>query len=84
MLVIRRRLGETLIIGEDVEIEILETAGSSVKLGIRAPRNVAVIRKELLLTRRQNRAASRDIPHSALEELLSALKAACSSTISPL
>ena len=47
MLVIRRRPGEALVIGEDVEIEILESSASQVKLGIRAPKSVAVLRKEI-------------------------------------
>ena len=40
MLVIRRRSGESLLVGDNVEIEILEVSGGQVKLGIRAPRDV--------------------------------------------
>jgi carbon storage regulator len=58
MLVIRRRSGESLLIGDQVEIEILEIEGSQVKLGIRAPREIAVLRKEIQLTIEQNRTAS--------------------------
>jgi carbon storage regulator len=57
MLVIRRRAGESLLIGDQAEIEILEIEGSQVKLGIRAPRHVSVLRKEIQLTIAQNRAA---------------------------
>ena len=59
MLVIRRRPGEALLIGDDVEIEILEIAASQVKIGIRAPRAVTVLRKEIRLTMDQNRAVAR-------------------------
>jgi len=58
MLVIRRRAGESFCIGEDVEVEVLEIASSQVKIGIRAPRQVAVLRGEIHLTQQQNRAAS--------------------------
>jgi carbon storage regulator len=71
MLVIRRRAGECLVIGGDIEIEVLETAGSQVKLGIRAPRTVPVARKELLLIGEQNRAASIPAAPEAVDRLLS-------------
>ena len=58
MLVVRRRQGESLVIGEDVEVVILEAGPNRVKLGIMAPREVLVFRKELELTREQNRAAA--------------------------
>jgi carbon storage regulator len=69
MLVIRRRAGESLVIGDRVEVEILEIASSQVKIGIRAPREVAVLRKEIHLTAEQNRAASA-LPREAMDALL--------------
>ena len=75
MLVIRRRPGETLVIGEDVEIEILDASSTQVKLGIRAPKSVTVLRKEIQLTRDQNLAASRTTPApGALERIADSLK----------
>lgn len=71
MLVIRRRAGESFLIGEDVEIEILEMSTSQVKLGIRAPREISVLRKEVFLTREQNRAAARSSSPDVLERLRS-------------
>lgn len=47
MLVITRKKGETLLIGEDIEIEISKIENGSVKLAIKAPRNVTILRKEL-------------------------------------
>ncbi|RHW39934.1 carbon storage regulator [Lysinibacillus yapensis] len=47
MLVLSRKPGETIWIGEDVEIVISEVKGDQVKIGIRAPRSVEVIRGEL-------------------------------------
>jgi carbon storage regulator len=74
MLVIRRRSGESVLIGGNVELEILEISSSQVKLGIRAPQEVTVMRKEIYLTTQQNRTASRAVPHAAVAQLLGTLK----------
>ena len=58
MLVIRRHCGESILVGEDVEIQVIECGPNRVKLGIVAPRHVPVFRKEAQLTREQNRAAA--------------------------
>lgn len=47
MLVLSRRLGETLIIGDDVKITVLGISGNQVRLGIAAPKNVSVHREEV-------------------------------------
>jgi carbon storage regulator len=73
MLVIRRRAGESLLLGEDIEIEILEVGSTQVKIGIRAPQSVPVLRKEILLTGQQNRRASEATSVSALDQLLKVL-----------
>jgi carbon storage regulator len=57
MLVIRRRAGESILIGPDIEIEILDAGVNRVKLGIVGPRSVQVIRKEVQLTAETNRTA---------------------------
>ena len=72
MLVIRRRAGEALLIGDGIEIEILETGTSQVKLGIRAPKHVVVLRKEIQITGEQNIAASKS--GAAVDSLLQTLK----------
>jgi carbon storage regulator len=84
MLVIRRRAGETLLIGDDVEIEILETGSSQVKLGIRAPKEVLVLRKEIQITAEQNREASKQKSGAAVDSLLESLKKRAPSPISAL
>ena len=61
MLVIRRRAGESFLIDGNIEVEILEVGSTQVKLGIVAPKNVAILRKEVYITHEQNRAASREI-----------------------
>jgi carbon storage regulator len=82
MLVIRRRVGETLVISDNIEVEILDVSGSQVKVGIRAPRSVSVVRKEILVVGEQNRAAARAIPGEELEEILKQLKSATPEPIS--
>lgn len=47
MLVLSRKVGETIWISEEVEIVVTEVKGDQVKLGINAPRNIDVIRGEL-------------------------------------
>lgn len=47
MLVLKRKIGESIIIGNDIEIVILEQEGDAVRVGIRAPKNVNVYRKEI-------------------------------------
>lgn len=49
MLVLSRRLGETLIIGDDIKITVLGISGNQVRLGIAAPKEVTVHREEVYL-----------------------------------
>ncbi len=59
MLVFTRKKDESLIIGNDIEITILNIGTGSVKVGIRAPRNVSVHRNEVYeAIRRENIAAA--------------------------
>ncbi|MBM3746611.1 MAG: carbon storage regulator [Acidobacteria bacterium] len=69
MLVIRRRAGESILIGEGIEIQVAEISGGRVKLGIVAPAEVTILRKEVKLTREQNLAAARGISLGQLAEL---------------
>jgi carbon storage regulator len=54
MLVIRRRPGEAIRIGENVEVEIIECGPHRVKLGVQAPKDVPVWRAEVQAAREQN------------------------------
>jgi carbon storage regulator len=47
MLILTRRAGETLMIGNDVIITVLGVKGNQVRIGINAPKNVAVHREEI-------------------------------------
>jgi len=48
MLTLTRRVGERIVIGTEIEIEVVKVAGGRVRLGIRAPRSLAVLRGELV------------------------------------
>lgn len=48
MLILTRRAGETLTIGDDVAITVLGVKGNQVRLGIKAPKEVAVHRQEIV------------------------------------
>jgi len=48
MLVLTRKQGESILIGEEIEIKIIEVSKNEVKIGIQAPKDVKVIRKELI------------------------------------
>ena len=47
MLVLARKLNESIMIGDDIEVVIIDIKGDQVKLGIRAPKNVTVHRMEI-------------------------------------
>lgn len=48
MLILTRKVGETLTIGDNIEVTVLEVRGGQVRIGVNAPRDVVVNRKEIL------------------------------------
>ena len=47
MLILTRRVGETLMIGDDVTVTVLGVKGNQVRIGVNAPKNVSVHREEI-------------------------------------
>ncbi len=47
MLILTRRVGETLKVGSDVDVTVLGVKGNQIRIGIKAPKNVAVHREEI-------------------------------------
>jgi carbon storage regulator len=74
MLVIRRRPGEVLLIGDSIEVEVLESSHSQVKLGIRAPKDVVVLRREIRLTQQQNQISAQPTTPAAMNRLFGILR----------
>lgn len=75
MLVLRRRAGEAILLGPDIEIEVVEISKSRVKLGVRAPRNISVTRRETSAIAAENREATAlAVPGSGLENIVRLLR----------
>lgn len=71
MLALTRRKGESLIINNEIEITILEIRGDQVKVGISAPKEVPIYRKEVYLQiEEENKSAIRSLGPEDLEKLL--------------
>jgi carbon storage regulator len=49
MLVLTRKSNQSIMIGDDIEISVLSTMGEKVRIGIQAPRDIPVFRKEVYL-----------------------------------
>lgn len=63
MLVLSRQRDETIMIGDDIEVTVVDIRGDKVRLGITAPREIAVHRKEVYeAIRRENREAAKVRP----------------------
>ncbi|MCZ7587061.1 MAG: carbon storage regulator CsrA [Deltaproteobacteria bacterium] len=72
MLVLTRKTGESITIGDDIKVHIQEVRGNQVKIGIQAPSHVAVHREEIYLRiQEENRRAAETTPdmmHEALAQ----------------
>ena len=70
MLVLTRRLNQSIKIGDDIEITVIEVRGDQVRLVVSAPRDVSVHRKEVYLQiQQENRAAAAVDPAGALDAI---------------
>ncbi len=72
MLALTRKVNESIIIGNEIEVTILEVKGEQVKIGISAPKNVPVYRKELYLQIQEanKEAVAAEVDVNTLQELL--------------
>jgi carbon storage regulator len=57
MLVLTRKSNQSIMIGDDIEVSVLSIMGEKVRIGIQAPRDIPVFRKEVYLEIQQERAA---------------------------
>ena len=70
MLVLTRKSNQSIMIGDDIEVSVLSIMGEKVRIGIQAPRDIPVFRKEVYLEIQQEKASgSRAEVEEALENL---------------
>jgi len=68
MLVLTRKRGQTIVIGNDIFITVVEIDGDKVKLGIEAPKDISVYRKEIFeAIAAENRSAAGALPEQVSE-----------------
>jgi carbon storage regulator len=81
MLILTRKLGESISIGNDINVTILRVNGRKVRIGIEAPRHVTILREEIYKNiREENLQAVRDAMHSKLGALAQYFKSQNSSS----
>ncbi len=73
MLALTRKVGESIIIGDNIELTVIAVTGDQIKLGIDAPRSVNIYRKEIFLQiQEENKSAAQtsDAGAKALKDLM--------------
>ena len=74
MLILSRKKGESILIDENTELTILEVSGDKVRIGINAPKDVTVLRKELKLTEEENKSSAASVSPEVLAKMLNVNK----------
>ena len=74
MLVLTRKLNESIKIGDDVEVKIISVDGDQVKLGIDAPRNIDIHRKEIYIAIQEENTAASEGSLDLLKQLTENMK----------
>ena len=74
MLALTRKKGESIIIGNDVEVVLLGINGEQVKLGVIAPKSIPVYRKEIHLQIKEENVAAQNVNAENLKDLADAVK----------
>jgi len=71
MLALSRKINESIMLGNDIEITVLEIKGDQVKIGVNAPKNVAIFRKEIYLQIQEEnkKAAEQSVDRETIENL---------------
>lgn len=69
MLVLTRKVGESIMIGDDIELEIVAIDGEQIKLGIKAPKNIKIYRNELYEAIQEENRNALNVENSLLDQL---------------
>ena len=70
MLVLTRKSNQSIMIGDDIEVSVLSIMGEKVRIGIQAPRDIPVFRKEVYLEIQQERVAAGEKSRDEVDEAL--------------
>ena len=73
MLVLTRKSNQSIMIGDDIEVTVLSVMGEKVRIGIQAPRDIPVFRKEVYLEIQQERMAQDGDSRKKVDEALQSL-----------
>lgn len=71
MLVLTRKVGETIQIGNDIEVTVLSVQGDQIKLGINAPKDVEILRKEVYEAIQESNKEAASITNQILSQIKS-------------
>lgn len=69
MLVLTRKTGESIQIGDDIEITVLSVQGDQIKLGINAPKNIEIHRKEIYLSIQESNNEAASVNKNVLDQM---------------
>ncbi|MEK3807031.1 carbon storage regulator CsrA [Metabacillus sp. SLBN-84] len=69
MLVLTRKTGEAIKIGDDIEISVISISGDQVKIGISAPKHIDIHRKEIYLSIQEENSKAADVSLNLLSQL---------------
>ena len=75
MLILRRKTGESLILNDNIKITVLESGADGVRLAIDAPKQVQILREELVEATKANQEAVAAVDKEKLQKLKGMLKA---------
>ena len=75
MLALSRKVNESIMLGNDIEVTVLEIKGDQVKIGIKAPKNVSIFRKEIYvqIEEENKKAAEQTANRETIEKTLDTL-----------
>jgi carbon storage regulator len=74
MLVLTRKLSQSIMIGDDIEVSVLSISGDKVRIGVQAPREIPVFRNEVYREIREQRMAAGSSERAEVDEELKRLK----------
>jgi carbon storage regulator len=73
MLVLTRKSNQSIMIGDEIEVSVLAVVGEKVRIGIQAPRDIPVFRKEVYLEIREENVAGTEAPADVVDAALQEL-----------